>query len=557
MILKEGSTRFSDESHVPDPNLPTHLVTISAKDEVALENLCQEYKQFLNEGKPFSIADFSYSVNTTRSHHPFRLATVASSFKELIKKISSQEYSKGIVHGHSQEPITFLFTGHGCQYFGMAQSLYDKNSAFRSAFDECSEIFRNNFDITLRQFIWEDESLDMSRTKYSQPAIFCIQYCLLKLWASFGVRPDLVLGHSIGEFAACVAAGILSFEDGMRLVVSRSQLADSLPPNSRMMAVGTSETHVNELVTEFLETFSKFWIDIATVNSSSQSVISSSVEGLNAFTRFCADKAPSVKTKVLTSQHGFHSRAMDPILDEFEDIASTVKVNDPICTYVSGTLSKVLRKEDITATYWRNHLRNKVSFSDAADLVLQSGNRIFVEIGPQPVLLNFVMANNSRSETPLVTCPSIRSGQDCWETLMGSLAKLYVSGGSRDINFEGIYRGRKVTLPNYTFNRKKCWATTTTSKALAGIGNGAKEKLTHPLLGWKLNLPMSGKEWRYHNYHSISSTKYIKDHVISDHVVVPAAAYLEMILALGREIGDHKLLVAENLQVSKALYLDN
>lgn len=529
------------------------LLTISAKDEVALEKLREKYKEAIDRAvqeDDKTLADFAYSANTGRSHLSHRTAILGSSFQEMSQKLGTLDFISGVVPS-SHQPIVFLFTGHGCHYFGMAKELYTTSHVFRAAFDECNVMYRNNLGISLQEFLWTP-GYDLNRTKYSQPAIFSIEYCLYKLWTSLGVKPDIVLGHSIGEFAACVASGILSFEDGMKLVCSRSLLVDGLA-EGRMIAIEASIPNVTSMIADFQKENPGTWLDIACMNSVHQTVVSTEVETASKFKEFIEKSAPGVRSKVLASQHGFHGRGMDPILDDFERVASELKTNEPRCKYISGLMHKEMEGRELNGAYWRNHCRNMVSFSMGVDYLLQKGCKVFVEVSPQPTLLNFLIANNTTG-AELVTCPSLRKNQENWTTLLNSTAKIYANTDA-DIQFQNIYSGKRVQVPTYAFNRKKCWASTS-AKGSRGLGGGpAHEKMFHSLLGWKLNLAMSN-EIRFYNYLSSTSTGYVHDHVIVDHIIIPAACYLEMVLFLARHEFGIQFPVIENFQVLQACVLD-
>jgi acyl transferase domain-containing protein len=404
----------------------------------------------------------------------------------------------------------------------MAKSLYESSLIFRTAFDQCDELLELNFGISIKDTLWGNNSSNLGRTLYSQTSIFVIEYCLLKLWESWGAKPDYVLGHSLGEFGAAVAAGILEFKDALKLVAERSRLIDGLP-GGKMLVMKESREKVDFLIkTAFMG--SDRWLDYAAVNSPEQTVVAGSEENVKFFAEFC--KNNQIKTHILDATPAFHSRHMDPILKEYRKIASTVKYMNPKCLFVSGMEGRIVEENGhVNAEYWVRHTSDSVRFANASQAVMQQGCGLFLEIGPQPVLSALTMMNSDTIdglEQPVVCLPSVRRQDEDWPTMLNTLGKLYLNG--LVIDWEGYYQFSdvmKVTLPCYPFHNKRHWF------EIAERGPGE----IHPLVGTLLSNASPMK--LFSNKLHVNNRSFLKDHVIGNKIIFPGAGFMEMCLVSG------------------------
>lgn len=407
----------------------------------------------------------------------------------------------------------------------MAAELYNTSPVFRMSFERCERLLNKLYGISVTNVLWDSkDSEELSRTLYSQTSIFCVEYSLFKLWESWGVTPDFVLGHSLGEFAAAVAAGVLTLEEALHLVTERSRLIDALP-RGKMIVVKADKGTVQKVLTEFTSVNEGTWLDYAALNSFDQTVLAGNTETVEAFAIFC--EGNGLKTIILAATHAFHSRHMDAMLENYHNIASAKlkRGNNQVksqCEYVSGMEGKLIEKEELlNPEYWTKHTREKVSFIEACKAVQTEGCTLFLEIGPHPILCALAMANIDGAG---VTCfPSLRRKQNDWATILESVGKLYLSEWNGEINWKGLdeyYARRKVCLPAYSFNKKKIFTEI-----------NPVPTVFHPLLGYIIE--NASIVTLFQNNLTLKKAPYLKDHVIGTSIVFPGAGFLEILLASG------------------------
>jgi acyl transferase domain-containing protein len=262
-------------------DIPMHILKLSAKTEEALDKQVKQYGRFLeSSADDGSMRDIEYTANTGRTDFQYRTAIVGKTKEEMWKGLQSA--TKNTVPD-IRPSLCFLFTGQGSQYFGMAKALYDASPIFKAHFDKCDEMLSSSYRISIRNAIWGKNASSIGRTIYSQTSV--VEYCMLKLWKSWGVKLDFVLGYSLGEFAAAVAAGILSFEDALKLVAERSPPIDSLP-GGKMIVLKADKESVYSLMKRAFTDCNR-WLDYAAENAMDQIVLAGSEENVQYFGQFC------------------------------------------------------------------------------------------------------------------------------------------------------------------------------------------------------------------------------------------------------------------------------
>ncbi len=440
------------------PARPGHLLPVSAHTEPALRELASRYHDVLIEDATADVADVAFTASAGRSHRTHRLAIrgtgrgdLGSGLAEYLSGTSSNRVHAARATGEPAAGIAFLFTGQGSQRAGMGRMLYETCPPFRDAIARCEAVLSAMMDRPLRDIVDPDyrESQDGKNAAWAQPALFAIEYALAETWRSWGIEPAAVLGHSLGEYVAACVAGVFSLEDALNLVVGRARLMDALPDGGAMAAVLAPIARVEQTLLALGNP-----VDVAAVNGPEQVVLSGDRDAMRSVREAC--RRDRIATHALEVTRAFHSRLVDPILDELERIAAMARLEPPRVPVISNLSGRPAGPEIQTAAYWRRHAREPVRFQGGIEWLKASGFEVFLEVGPTATLSSL-----GRSCTPTDAAdwlPSLRGGTDEWSDLLDALGRLYVRGASVDWQaFHAPRRRRLISLPTYPFERSRHW----------------------------------------------------------------------------------------------------
>ncbi len=437
------------------------ILVVSAKSEKALDDLVAGYVGFLEGNPDVALADICFSANTGRVGFSCRLTAIADSVGELLDKlvaVSKGEKVLGVNRGEVQKgksrKVAFLFTGQGSQYEGMGESLYHTQPIFKQALDRCGEILASYLDIPLLEILYpqsQDGGLGrkIDETIYTQPALFALEYALSQLWLSWGVQPDFVMGHSVGEYVAATLAGVFSLEDGLALIATRGRLMQVLSQSGEMVAVFTDEGIVKDAIGNSIEK-----ISIAAVNGKEHIVISGEKAAIGEVIAVFDGKG--IKTKQLNVSHAFHSPLMQPIIAKFIEVAEKVSYSLPQIEIISNVTGEKINEEIATPEYWANHILKPVQFAKSIEVLQQEGCDVFLEVGAKPILLG--MGRQCLPKNDGLWLPSLRPRQEDWQQLLQSLAALALAGVN--IDWRGFYIDasyQRLMIPTYPFQRQRYW----------------------------------------------------------------------------------------------------
>lgn len=449
---------------------PAHILTISARHDESLRELAQRFRDHLESHPDIEVADACHTANVSRRHFEHRAALPAGRREELLASLGqflagdeAPGCACGLVLPSKARPkIAFLFTGQGAQSAGMGRTFFETQPVFREALERCATILDPLLERPLYEVLFAAEGSPaaalLDQTGFTQPALFALEYALARLWQSWGIHPDVVLGHSVGEIAALCIAGGVSLEDGAKLIAARGRLMQALPPGGGMTSVMAGEASVLEAIAGYEDR-----VSIAAINGPEHIVITGDSQAVAEITaRF---RSEGIKTKSLTVSHAFHSPLMDPMLEEYAAIVREIRFQKPQVALVSGVRGDLATDELLDSEYWIRQVRDPVRFSDGMAALQRRGVTTFVEIGPHPVLLGM---GRSCLETidDREWLPSLRRDADAWPTILQSLARLYVSGAHIDWRgFDAPYRRQKVSLPPYAFRHERFWIEAPTEQA--------------------------------------------------------------------------------------------
>ncbi|MFQ5732545.1 MAG: SDR family NAD(P)-dependent oxidoreductase, partial [Planctomycetaceae bacterium] len=459
VIVEEAPRQTRDAD--PGSDSRGHLIVLSARHEDECRRQAQRLRDNLLTNPKTELRNVAHTLTVGRRHFSNRLALVADDRDGVVaalERISACETPAGCVRGSFNESdsvpkVAFLFTGQGAQRMGMGRQLYRANLIVRDVVDRCARILDPFLERPLLDVMFAEAGSPaaelLNQTAFTQPALFAVEYAVSELWQSWGVRPDAVLGHSVGELVALCTARAISLEDGLRLIAARGRLMQALPEGGAMVSVRAGEDEVRERLRGREDC-----VSIAAINGPRQVVVSGTVEAIEEIAgRFAA---VGVSTKRLTVSHAFHSPSMEPMLAEYESIARRIEVCEPEIPVVSCIDANFVTVDMLSGDYWTRQVRDAVRFSDALAAVDELGMSAYVEVGPQPVLAG--LGRLSLTEVERAWLPSLTKGADEWTTMLRSLGSLYCLGATIDWSaFSAGQRGRFISLPTYPFRHRRHW----------------------------------------------------------------------------------------------------
>ena len=486
---------------------------ISGRNEQAVRDRVRQ----LADGAAFRPVDVAYSLATGHTGFEYRASVAGSDHAELVRALGSATVTKA-----EEGPTAFLFTGQGAQRLGMGRDLYLRFGVFATALDEVLD------RLDIRDVLFGEDQETLDRTEYAQPALFAVEVALVRLIESWGVKPDYVAGHSIGEVAAAHVAGILSLPDACRLIAARGRLMQALPPGGAMASVRATESEVTAALTD--------GVAIAAVNGPASVVVSGAAAAVEAI-------AARFGGKRLRVSHAFHSPLMEPMLADFRRVVAALAYTEPRVPFVSAVTGTVTG-EAATPEYWVEHIRRTVRFSDVLRHLDGQGVSRYLEVGPDSVLTGIAQG---REPGGPVAVASMRRDRPEETTLVAAVAELHSSGAT--VEWPAFFAGsgaRRVGLPTYPFQRRRYWAEPSAflpgwlGGELGGVRSAGLEATGHPILVGRTSFGESDRVVLTGRLSS-ESHAWTRDHDIFGTVLLPGTAFVEMTLFAGRAAGFDEL----------------
>lgn len=442
-----------------EDNRPHNLLVLSARSGSALETTVSNLAEHLGENAGLGPADVAFTLQIGRKALNHRCAVVYHDLDDLVTALQAKDPRRLLMaeQAPQERSVAFMFSGQGSQYVNMASKLYRAEPTFRADLDVCSEILEPHLGLDVRTLLYptperaEGSSERLAQTQITQPALFAVEYSLARLWMEWGVRPDAMIGHSIGEYVAACLAGVFSLDDALALVAERGRLMQALPGGS-MLAV--------PLPVSALQPFLEGELDLAATNEPNLCVASGPTAAVERLQGRLAEEGLACRR--LHTSHAFHSRMMEPILATFAATVGKVALQRPRIPYVSNVTGDWINAAEATdPEYWARHLRRPVRFTEGLRPLLSEQDRILLEVGPGQSLSTFARRHPARTRGQLVLS-SVRHPQEPHADtafILDSLARLWLAGVH--IDWSGLHaheRRRRLHLPGYPFERQRYWA---------------------------------------------------------------------------------------------------
>jgi acyl transferase domain-containing protein/acyl carrier protein len=551
----EGEGRKKEEKSgtpdlIPHPSsLIPYLIPLSARHSEALRNLAEAYLEKQTGPDLASLPDLSYSASQGRNHHNHRLAIVARSQGELADKLRAflkgqllAGVSAGQVKPVEAEQVgprlTFVFSGMGPQWWGMGRQLLEQEPVFRQVITECDAILKGLGGWSLLEEMQaNEENSRLTETEFAQPASFALQVALAALWRAWGIEPDAAVGHSIGEVAAAHVAGILSLEEGLRVIYHMGRLQQSCNGRGSMLSVGLSLTETRRLVAGYGEL-----VEIAAINDPANLTLAGDTSALEEIAKILTEK--QIFCQFLKVKVPYHSQYLNELEEALREALAGLNPQPAQNIRLYSTVTgKEIKGPEMDTDYWWRNVRYPVLFARTIDRLGQDGGEIFLEIGAHPALTGAIRSCLNQQQREATVLSSLHRRHPDRTMLLGAVGTLYSLG--YPVNWSKLYParavGRFVKLPTYPWQHGQHWPEHYLNQS---------NQPSHPLLGQPLKRPQPTWE----NELNPRALRYLEDHRIHGSVVYPGAAYVEMGAAAGQN-SYGALPRLENVKFHKALFL--
>lgn len=441
------------------PSKRPKLLVLSAKSAPALDDTGDKLAAYLGGYTDTELADAAYTLQVGRKRYPHRRMLVCDSAKDAISALENGDPKRVVSHVDEGTPrqVAFMFPGQGTQYLNMCAELYRTEDVFRASFDRCAELLKKHLELDLRDIVFcegqncEDAEDRLNQTRFTQPALFAVEFALADLWMKWGVKPQALIGHSIGEYVAACIAGVFSLEDAVSLVVLRAQMMQSLPAGAMLAVVSSAEA---------LEPMLTAQLSVASINAPELCVVAGPVEAVDNLEQRLAEGG--MTSRRLSTSHAFHSHMMEPIVDSFMELVAQINLNPPQIPFISNlTGSWITEQEATDPVYWARHLRHPVLLSDGISELVRSDNYMLLEVGPGNTLATLARQHLGarESETILSSLGHRHSNRPEQNLLLEALGKLWLFGATV-VDWSEFYKDesrRRVQMPTYPFQRKRYW----------------------------------------------------------------------------------------------------
>ncbi len=561
VVSEAGNMRYGNENNdqINSNVSQSYLLPLSAKSHEALQSTAADFLKLLAPDSTIAANDLCYACGLRRSQFDHRFVTIGNSKKELYRSLHAflkDEHDANVFlskEAHNRQPkLAFVFSGQGGQWYGMGHELLKKEPVFYKAIEKTDKVIQKHFSWSLmNELCTEQTGSRLNEIDVLQPAIFAIQVALFELLKSWGITPDAVAGHSMGEVAAAYSAEILTLENAVNIICSRSKLLKTLSGKGSMIATELSAEQAEELVKKYDNDIAIGVINspTSTVLSGNPETISKVMDSLHQQNLFCKQVNVDVAS---------HSPQIDLLRTEMLELLKDIhprSANIPFYSTVTGSRSDNI---NFDADYWIDNLRKPVLFSNTIGQLLDNGYSMFIEVGPHPVLLSSIQQSLKPHHRHISLLPSLRREEPEQEIMFKTLAALYTNGFT--INWKNIYpdAGKYVLLPPIPWQRQRYWIDTksASSKDTWHWDQSGYKKL-HPLLGERISLANSSSTFVWQTVLDNETLVFLNDHRIDNEIVFPAAGYIEMALQAAKETGLNNSHELSDLSFKESMILQN
>lgn len=452
LILEEAPTSLPTK-----PLRPYQLLMLSAKSQAALETMSEHVSAHLGQTPNLELADVCYTYQVGRRNFAYRRFAVCQDTADAIKILQTRDprQLRSACQRAENPGLVFLFPGQGSQSIHMASELYQVEPGFRKIVDQCSFLLQPHLGKDIREILYPAAQYSeyarqlLNQTRFAQPALFVIEYALAQLWMEWGIYPQAMLGHSIGEYVAACLAGVFSLADALQLVAIRGKMMQALPPGA-MLAVPLSQEDAAQLLEHEPE------LALAAVNGPELCTLSGSLEAVTRVEDLLSRR--KIASRRLSTSHAFHSPMMEPMMEPFARYCGQIKLQAPKIPYLSNVTGTWISEEEATDPgYWSRHLRSTVHFMAGVRQLSQESLDLLLEVGPGHTLETTIKKQiNQTSQRVYTSLPAGKPAAS--EHMLYTLGKLWLAG--RDVHGSGVYRHearRRVPLPTYPFERQRYW----------------------------------------------------------------------------------------------------
>lgn len=538
VILAEAALQNPAEAMGKDERTPFLLLPLSARSAYSLHALASSYEQVIASATENTLPAIVYNAGEKRSHHSFRLAVCGHSAQELTAGLSAflqgnerTGLSSGQVEATFKPSLVFVFPGQGSQWTGMGRQLLQHESVFREMLERCEEAMRPYISWSLLDILRGQESSEFERVDVIQPMLFAIQVALVALWRSWGLEPDTVIGHSMGEVAAAYVAGILSLQDACRVICLRSQLLRRVHGQGAMAVVELSFEQARQAIQGYEQL-----VSVAVSNSRRSTVLSGDPTALQAILDTLEQRG--VFCKHVRVDVASHSPQMEVLrTDLLSALAGIQPQKAQISLYSTVTVTRVHGSE-LNASYWVENLRQPVLFAPAIQQLIKEEHVHFLEMSAHPLLVSSIEEELRDAQKSGISLASLRRNMPEQEMLTLALAALYSQGYIP--RWSQFFSTRpaassETLLPTYPWQHERFWVEekTTPKRRSAIYRNGAEQ---HPLLGSQIASALTPQTHYWQTHLEIDALPYLRDHQIQDQTILAGAVSMEMALAAGKEL---------------------